>query len=355
MVKAPCIKVPNILGQMIIQLSNELQIIDKSLKIMCIKNHIFIPLIRKFSMMEIVSLLKHVDGVELTMGNFQEKRNRPRSIQEALQGKIPPHLYMYLPHSMDVIGRVAIIQIPPQLENYEVLVGEAIIEIHKNVNTVLVKKGAISGAFRLRNFKIIAGIGVTETEYREHGCIFHLDPTKVYFSPRLSQERWRIAQQVRKEETVIDMFAGVGPFSILIGKKCSNVRIFAIDINLDAFNYLKRNIIANRLHDQIFPLFGDARKIIERNYVGIADRVIMNLPEQSIKYIDVACKALKSTGGILHYYSFEAEPNTLENVMRKLSKAISRTGRSIEDFSDIRLVKAIAPYEWQVAVDAIIH
>ena len=355
MVKTPCIKIPNVLGQMIIQRSNELKIIDKNLKIISIKDYILIPLIRKFSMIEIVSLLKHTDGVELTLGNFKEKRNRPKSITEVLQGKIPPSLHMYLPHSMDVIGRVAIIQIPPQLENYEVLVGKAILKLHKNIYTVLVKKGAISGAFRLRNFKIIAGLDVPETEYREHGCVFHLDPTKVYFSPRLSQERWRIAQQVRKEETVIDMFAGVGPFSILIGKKCSNVRIFAIDINLDAFNYLKQNIIANRLHDRIFPLYGDARKIIEGNYVGIADRVIMNLPEQSLKYIDVACKALKIKGGIIHYYSFEAEPNILENVMKTLSKAVSRTGRNIKKISDIRLVKAIAPYEWQVAVDVVIH
>jgi tRNA (guanine37-N1)-methyltransferase len=160
---------------------------------------------------------------------------------------------------------------------------------------------------------------------------------------------------VRKEETIIDMFAGVGPFSILIGRKHSEVRIFAIDINLDAFNYLKKNIVVNRLHTRIFPLFGNARKIIEDNYVGIADRVIMNLPGQSLKYIDVACKALKSAGGILHYYSFEAKPNLLEKVEDKLSKAISRTGRYIETFSDIRLVKAIAPNEWQVAVDALIH
>jgi len=355
MVKASCIKIPNSLGKKIIQRSNESQIIDKSLKIMSIGDHILIPLNREYSMREIVSLITHIDGMELTIGNFQKRRNRPRSLQEALQGKIPPHLSVSLPHSMDIIGRVAIIQIPPKLENYEVLIGKAIIDVHKNVKTVLVKKGAIKGTFRLRNFKMVAGIGITETEYREHGCIYHLDPTKVYFSPRLSQERWRVAQQVRKEETIIDMFAGVGPFSILIGRKHSEVRIFAIDINLDAFNYLKKNICVNRLHNRIFPLFGNARKIIEDNYVGIADRVIMNLPGQSLKYIDVACKALKSTGGILHYYSFEAKPNLLEKVEDKLSKAISRTGRHIETFSDIRLVKAIAPNEWQVAVDALIH
>jgi tRNA (guanine37-N1)-methyltransferase len=355
MVKASCIKVPNSLGKKIIQLSNESQIIDKNLKIMSIGDHIFIPLIREYSMRDIVSLINHIDGMELTIGNFKKRRNRPRSLQEALQGKIPLHLSVSLPHSMDIIGRVAIIQIPPKLENYEVLIGKAIIDVHKNVKTVLVKKGAIRGTFRLRNFKMVAGIGITETEYREHGCIYHLDPTKVYFSPRLSQERWRVAQQVRKEETIIDMFAGVGPFSILIGKNHSEVRIFAIDLNLDAFNYLKKNIGVNRLHARIFPLFGNARKIIEENYVGVADRVIMNLPEQSLKYIDVACKALKSTGGILHYYCFEAKPNLLEKVKDKLSKAISRTGRHIDDFSDIRLVKAIAPNEWQVAVDALIH
>jgi tRNA (guanine37-N1)-methyltransferase len=348
-------KIPNRLGERIIHHANTLQIMDKKLKIMNVGSYIFIPLIREFSKVEITSLLTNIDGMELTIENFQEKRKRPRSIQEALKGKIPPHLHVYIPNSMDVIGQVAIIQIPQELENFKTVVAKAIIKVHKNVKTVLDKKGMISGAYRLRNYKIVAGLGITETEYREHGCIFYLDPTKVFFSPRLSQERLRIAQQVRKGETIIDMFAGVGPYSIVIGKTSSDVKIYAIDINLDAFNYLKKNIMVNKLHDCIFPFFGDAREIIKRKYVGVADRIIMNLPEQAITYIDVACKALNSSRGILHYYCFEVEPNTLPKVMEKLSKVVSRTGRRIVDISDIRLVKAVAPYKWQVAVDAIIH
>jgi tRNA (guanine37-N1)-methyltransferase len=355
MVKATSIKVPKHLGQMTIHLATDAQIIDTRLKIMQVEDHIHIPILNELSKLKLQSLFKHIDGMMLTINNFQERRKKPRSLQEAIQNKIPPHLSGYLPHSMDIIGRVAIIQIPPEIRNYEGLVGKAILDVHKKIKTVLVKKGAIRGSFRLRNFKIVAGISVTETKYKEHGCIYHLDPTKVYFSPRLSHERLRIAKQVKKEETIIDMFAGVGPFSILIGKTKSDVRIYAFDLNLDAFKYLKKNIAVNRLHDRIIPLFGDARVLIEDHCVGVADRVIMNLPEQAMKYLDVACKALKTTGGILHVYSFEAEPNIIKKVQKKLRKAISRTERSIDNFSTIRLVKAIAPNEWQVAVDVIIH
>jgi len=256
---------------------------------------------------------------------------------------------------MEIIGRVAIIEVPPELANYEDLIGTAVMRVHKRVKTVLAKLGAVRGELRLTNYKVIAGVEEAETVYREHGCIFHLDPTKVYFSPRLSRERWRITQQVGKGETIIDMFAGIGPFSIQIGKKHIDANVFAIDINPNAYAFLKKNIARNKVEDRIFPIIGDARTIIRENYVGIADRVIMNLPKRSIEFIDVACEALKLTGGVLHYYGFEAKPDALTKAREKLYKAISRTERVIKDFTGLRFVRPIAPYKWQVAIDVIVR
>ena len=355
MVEAPCISVPNVLGKEAIRLAIGLGIIDRGLRVTSGGGRVVIPLVRELSKGEVAILKEQLEGVETATWDFQERRKRPGSLLEALWGKLPPHLLASLPRSMDIIGRVAIVEVPPELAKYEDLLGGAVMEVHKRVETVLAKLGAVGGELRLRNYKVIAGVGETETVYREHGCIYHLDPTKVYFSPRLSRERWRITQQVGEGETVIDMFAGVGPFSIQIGKKHGDVKVYAIDINPDAYNYLKKNVATNKVEDRVFPLSGDARVIIRGDYVGVADRVIMNLPERAIEFIDVACKALKSAGGVLHYYGFEAEPDALGRAREKLSRAVSRTRRVIEEFAGLRLVRPIAPHEWQVAVDAIVR
>jgi tRNA (guanine37-N1)-methyltransferase len=91
--------------------------------------------------------------------------------------------------------------------------------------------------------------------------------TKVYFSPRLSQERLRIAQKVRGGEVVIDMFAGVGPFSIQIAKKFNNVKVYAIDTNPVAIQFLKQNIALNKI-ENIFPLEAILERSLKRALMG---------------------------------------------------------------------------------------
>ena len=126
--------------------------------------------------------------------------------------------------------------------------------------TVLAKSGAIEGVYRLRDFEVIAGVKNTVTVYTEYGCVYHVDVAKAYFSPRLSTEHNRVASNVKKGETVVDLFAGVGPFAIPIAKKIKNVQVYAIDVNPDAIALLKRNIAVNRAEKQVVPFLGDARK-----------------------------------------------------------------------------------------------
>ena len=93
----------------------------------------------------------------------------------------------------------------------------------------------------MRDYELIGGSGNTETVHREYGCVYNLDISKVYFSPRLSYEHYRVASQVQEEEIVIDMFAGVGPFSILIAKNHEHVKVYAIDLNPEAVKVAPRS------------------------------------------------------------------------------------------------------------------
>jgi tRNA (guanine37-N1)-methyltransferase len=302
--------------------------------------------------MDIKELEGGLPEFEVSTDRFSERTKRPIKLVDMLEDKLPPHLLASLPHAIDFVGDIAIMEIPPELESHKKTIGEAIMKTHKRVGTVLAKSGAVEGVYRLREFEVIAGVEKTETVHREHGCVYHVDLAKAYFSPRLSHEHDRVASLVREGETVVDMFAGVGPFSILIAKKRENVRVYAIDVNPDAVDYLRRNVAVNRVEKEVVPVLGDARQVIRESFIGIADRVIMNLPESAIEYVGVACEAIKPEGGIIHYYGFTSATNPMETAKVRLIEAMKRTNRDIKKVLLTRVVRAIAPFTWQVVVDA---
>ena len=154
-----------------------------------------------------------------------------------------------------------IIEIPPELKPYEKTIGEAILKTHRNIKTVLAKAGAINGIYRIREYIHIAGENKTQTLHREFGCQYHVDLAKAYFSPRLSHEHERVAELVQAGETVVDLFAGVGPFSVLIGKRNPKAKVYAVDLNPDAVELLKVNVRVNRVENHVFPILADAREI----------------------------------------------------------------------------------------------
>jgi tRNA (guanine37-N1)-methyltransferase len=355
MPRSTCLSVPKRFAEAALLALRTLNLVDNNLAVRRVGEHVLIPLLRAPNSEEIASLKSKFSEVIISVEDFEQVVKRPKSLIELLEGKLPPYLISSLPKSYDIVGDIAILEIPPELENYKDLIGEAVLILHKNVRTVLAKASSIHGTFRTRELAIIAGDRKTETTHREHGCVYRLDPSKVYFSPRLAYERNRVASQVQENEIVIDMFAGVGPFSVLIAKKHRNIKVYAIDINPDAVKYLKLNIMANGVQGKVFPLLGDARVLIKEKLRGIADRVIMNLPAQAIAYIDVACEALSPKGGIIHFYEFASEPNPLENARRRLTEAVSKSGRMVQAITGIRLVKPTAPREWQVAIDSIIR
>jgi tRNA (guanine37-N1)-methyltransferase len=227
-----------------------------------------------------------------------------------------------------------------------------LLKAHKQTSTVLAKSGAVEGIYRLRDFEVIAGVEKTTTVHKEYGCTYNVDIAKAYFSPRLSNEHNRVASQVKEGETVVDLFSGVGPFSIKIAKQHKDVKIYAIDVNPDAITLLKRNVAVNRVQKQVVPILGDARQVVRKQLMGVADRVIMNLPETALEYVDVACNALSIERGIMHYYEFTKESEPLETASVRLIKAVSRSNRQVKKILLSKTVREVAPYTWQVVVDA---
>lgn len=217
------------------------------------------------------------------VGNYRKLLDLPQALEELL------------PSSMDIIGDIVIIRLPEELEDFVEGIGNAIAKANR-AKTVAVDRG-VEGSVRLRNLELVVG-DETCTVHKEYGLSLEVDVAKVYFSPRLSAERWRVSNLVKDGETVVDMFCGVGPFSVMIAKYRNPKRIYAMDINPGAIEYLKRNVLRNRV-DKVKPILGDAKDTIKK--IGKADRIIMNLPLDSFRFFDAALSAAKDRGTI-HYY-----------------------------------------------------
>ena len=152
---------------------------------------------------------------------------------------------------------------------------------HRNIKTVLRQVGGVSGDLRLRRLEWIAGQRKSETVHKEFDCIFKVDLKKCYFSPRLSYERMRIAELVKPDETVVNMFAGVGSFSVLIAAHSSARNVYSIDVNLAAVKFMQENARLNRVENIVVPILDDAKDAVTKHLQNVADRIVMPLPEKA--------------------------------------------------------------------------
>jgi len=276
-----------------------------------------------------------------------------KRLGKALAESSPSRDFTEVYSAFDIIGDIAIVKLPNGSPVNATEVAKAVMERHKNVKAVFFQETEVRGDFRLRGLTHVTGENRTLTVHKESGCQFKVDVAKCYFSPRLSGERIRIANLVKPDETIVNMFAGVGCFSIVIAKQVSGARIYSIDINPEAVQFMTDNIRLNRVYGNVVPILGDAKTVIQDRLQCCADRVLMPLPEKALEYLPSAVSALKPVGGWIHVHSFEhaaKTENPAEKAKRRLSEAFDDLGVNFE-ISAVRVVRSTGPNWWQIVAD----
>ena len=338
------------MGELAIQSLTKIGILDRNFSVKTDDQTIRLPLVRDPTEVEIEELQKLVPSARLGTEDFEPRMRHPRTMDEALADRMSAVLLSKLPRSFDIVGDITVLELDSELVPYETIIAGGIMEVHPNVRAVFAKSGEVSGAERIRPLRYIAGENRTLTIHKEHRCLFKVDLSKVFFSPRLSTEHQRIAEKVGKGERVVDMFAGVGPFSILIAKRLGDVRVDAIDANPQAIELVRENMRANKVESKVHAHLGDARNIIREELSHVASRVIMNHPSGSKDFIEAGCEALQPSGGTIHYYTFAGE-NWEEDSRQEIEEGVEVSGYFAEPALEIHRVREVAPLKWQVAVD----
>ena len=324
-----CVKVPKVQGEPNRRALIEMELLDSSKKIVSDGVNLFLPLVREPNDVE----KRNLGDVEFLEHEFEEHEKAPTL--EDLLG--------FMPH-YEVIGDIALIEADDADADR---IGEALLKFHPHVSTVLGATSPVVGEFRVREFELVAGVDKTETIHKEYGCRYAVDLAKAYFTPRLSTERERILLWIKPGDVVVDMFAGVGPYSILIAKKASPKKVIAIDKNPAAVEFLRRNVALNNV-DNVEVIEGDANVEAER-FAGIADHVIMNLPHNAYDFLDSAVKLTKS-GGMIHYYGMTHEDDLFDGSIGLIEAAAERAGRRIEVL-ERRTVRSYAPHQYNICIE----
>jgi len=269
-------------------------------------------------------------------------------LKRALENILTSQESQELISSFDQIGDIIIVRIPDSLLAKKKLIGETLLNEVKIAKSVFYQSSAVEGDFRTRNLEILAGEDKTETEYKEFGCKFTVDVENAFFSPRLSTERERIANLVQDGETIVNMFAGVGMFSIMIAKK-KKCTVYSIDINPIAAKLCEKNIIANKLAGNVISINGDASQIIQEQLENKSDRTLMLLPERSDEFLKSAISATKS-GGIIHYYS-HIHADKKSNAGKLSEEHYLQVTPVKSEILGSKIVRAVGPRYYQTVVD----
>ena len=303
-------------------------------------DYIEIPLIRRLENDEI-GLFKQQD-VRLINKKLPSKTLSKTPFETILE-KTDIENKALLPKKWEIVGDILILKIPKGLEEHEKKIAEVYADV-LNAKTV-VKDMGISGRYRRQKIKILYGDS-TETVHKENGIKFRLDVSKLMFSSGNIDERIRMACVSNNDEVVVDMFAGIGYFSVPMAIYSKPKRIFAYEINPDAYHYLCKNIGLNKVQNIVTPFLSDNRNADE----NIADRVIMGYLKNTKSFLPKALRILKQDGGIIHYH--ESYPNELlpKTPFENVKKIAGQHGKMVK-LLDFRNIKSYAPGVSHVVLD----
>jgi tRNA (guanine37-N1)-methyltransferase len=277
-----------------------------------------------------------------------EKRERPKAkdLKILLSEKLSKKELEKIKTSFDVVGDIAILEIDAEFRKKEKMIANTLLDSNPSIKTVLRKDDVHSGEFRTQKMKYLAGEKRKETIHTENGVRLKLNVETVYFSPRLSTERKRIAEQVRKGEDILVMFSGCAPYCCVLAKNAEAKNILGIEINPEGHRYGLENLKLNKIGN-VQLINGDVKTEVPRLKRKF-DRILMPLPKSAEDFLDSALIASKK-GTIVHFYDFLHEDN-FADAERKVAEACRRNGVK---WKKLALVKCgqHAPRTFRVCLD----
>ncbi|MFA5772127.1 MAG: class I SAM-dependent methyltransferase family protein [Thermoplasmata archaeon] len=323
-------------------------LVDNTHKIRIDGKYVEIPIVRKLKRTEVAGFRGYPLGV-IKLETIENRILQPTPFEEiSRETNLPKSQSKHLPRKWELIGDVLILKIPDKLRSVEKRVGEVYASV-VGAKTVLIDSCDIRGTTREPTTRTIYG-NDTETTHIENKVRFKLDVAKIMFSSGNIHERERMAYVSNRNETVADMFAGIGYFSIPIAVHSKPKRIYTAEINPTAYGYLCTNIRLNKVANVVIPLLGDCRKEMPEN---IADRVIMGYLHDTWKFLPKAVRVIGKNGGIIHYHE-KCHDKLIKNRSMDLLKLIHKESGQKPILLKLHNIKSYSPHISHIVMDILV-
>jgi len=255
---------------------------------------------------------------------------------------------------LDIIGDIAILKFSKENKKFDKLkYAKSFLSKNKNIRTILEKTNKISGRLRKAKTNYLAGENKKQTIYRENNCLFKLNIDETYFSPRLSNHRKEIseeiAKKIKKNSKILVMFAGIAPLPIVLARtlkeknKLNNVKIISNEINKKASKYAEENTILNKFQETIKIIQCDAKnlpqKLRKAKLPVKYDFILMPRPNLKETFLKTAL-TLSAKNTCIYYHGFGTKEKVLEEIENSIPK---------NKISKIKIEKAgeIAPHKFR--------
>jgi tRNA (guanine37-N1)-methyltransferase len=320
-------------------------IIDKEHFYIKDKKHIYFPITKEFSIIKC-----NPDEISFVDKDFP-KTDHKGTLKENLSKTLTADEFSFVKTAHDIIGSIAIVEIPVDLENREKLIAETLLQVNPQIKTVLKKANIHEGVFRTQKMTYLAGVNTKETLYKENDVRLKLDVEQVYFSIRLGNERKRIMKQVKSGEEILVMFSGCAPYPIVLAKNTEAKHITGIEINPEGHRYGLENLKLNKIKN-VELICGDVYEVIpqlkKKNPKLAYDRIAMPLPKTADEFLDDALQVAKK-GTIIHFYDFLPETE-FDDAVKKIDEACKKRGLK---YKILEIVKCgqHAPHIYRICVD----
>ena len=273
---------------------------------------------------------------------------------QQIKKQLPPNLsdnqISLLPNKWEKVGDVLILVLHEDLYPLEKQIAKVYAEV-LSCKSVLKETSGISGQLRKPNVELIYGDERTVTTHKENGIIYKLDPAKIMFSSGNMDERIRMGNIVKPGEIVVDLFAGIGYFSLPMAVHGHPKKIFCCELNPIAYSFLKENIVLNKVKDIITPLVGDNRNVAPRN---IADRVVMGFFGDTYKYLPIAFQSLHYQTGFIHFHDTFPDTKVPDIPLSFIEEQSHKYHKTVE-LLQLKKVKSIAPGVSHYVLDVLIE
>ncbi len=275
--------------------------------------------------------------------------------KEQLKSELSEEELSLLPRGFQTLGKVVILKLNPNLLEKKEIIGKACLEMFPKIKSIYINKGRIVGTYREpEKIEFIAGEDNPIVEHKEHDVTYRFNITKIMFSKGNINERKFLTTIIQSGEIVVDMFAGIGYFSLPIAKHCSVRKIYSIELNPESYKFFIENIKINHLDDKIVPINGDCKvEVIKLSKSGIrAHRVIMGVFPAPKEYITEALTLVNDNGTVFHYEGV-TEKDKYIVLFEEFNEIAQKESYKCE-LKSHRFVKSYGPNLYHVVLDIIV-